>query len=354
MMPSTPTASAQQSRHPGADGSQVCRTLSELHVAIPEIAANMSHVAVDLAPPTVESLGKEVARKNAGQPPREWEPITPAEADILRQVRAWLGAERFRAVHRDMLVQFLRGYHYRVDWAAASFAYLDAALRERAASNVDDFVVTCLGGIDPARLELVDSISPAGPIGHDAEGHIVAIERFCATSAKEFLAAFSDEEFMRLMVARRECVRAVCTANSIRRDRRTYRVVTVVDLRGLGMGHADGKFRARFRRLNDFFAWHYPESAEKILFINAPRVFSMVWAVIKPFLHPVTQARCRCRRHEGACGGLPPASAPFGRTPSLPDRRARPRRRRSAWSARAARRSRRCSTRWASRSTRGR
>jgi hypothetical protein len=39
--------------------------------------------------------------------------------------------------------------------------------------------------------------------------------------------------------------------------------------------------------------FYYPESLYRMFIINAPFVFRAVWAMVKPWLHPITKERVR-------------------------------------------------------------
>jgi hypothetical protein len=40
----------------------------------------------------------------------------------------------------------------------------------------------------------------------------------------------------------------------------------------------------------------YPESMHKMYVVNAPWVFKAIWAVVRPWLHPITQSKIHVRR----------------------------------------------------------
>ena len=42
---------------------------------------------------------------------------------------------------------------------------------------------------------------------------------------------------------------------------------------------------------NDVFAWNYPESVFKIIIINAPFSFQVMWKVVRPWIHPITRSK---------------------------------------------------------------
>jgi hypothetical protein len=133
---------------------------------------------------------------------------------------------------------------------------------------------------------------PAGIIGQDESGRLVTLDLLCATPSATSLAAFTDEEYLRHMVARREACRALCAASAERLGRRLYKVIAVIDVAGMSLAHlADHKWHARMKRANDLFAWNYPDSIVQLVVINAPRTFSALWAVASLFLHTLTAAK---------------------------------------------------------------
>ena len=37
--------------------------------------------------------------------------------------------------------------------------------------------------------------------------------------------------------------------------------------------------------------YYYPESLSKLIIVNAPWVFRMLWAIVSPWIHPLTRER---------------------------------------------------------------
>jgi len=243
--------------------------------------------------PTAGMLGEDVVTPG-WKAVDEWAPYNASELATIAKLRGWLGPARFAALPQDTLACFVRGYAYRPDASAASFVYLDRMLkwRESYGQNI------VLGGPDGfaqftgARRAQFDAALPAGYMGRDALGHPVVLDRFCNIPVKQFLNEWTDDEFFLQMVARREGVRAAATANSHELGRRVYKIVSVVDLHGLGFAHlTDKAFHARMKAFNGLFSWHYPESTYKLVVINAPHIFSALWKIAKLFVHPVTAGK---------------------------------------------------------------
>jgi len=120
---------------------------------------------------------------------------------------------------------------------------------------------------------------------------MVLVEKLGQVSVRQLLRDFSEDDYIRQQVFSREAVRALCTANSIRRGRRLYKNVVVIDLEGLSREHVSRQFEQLMGRVNSLFANHYPETIFKVFVINAPLVFKLAWAIARRFLHPVTVSK---------------------------------------------------------------
>jgi hypothetical protein len=255
------------------------RTISKIHDHIKERAGKPSTPATaaggssDAAGsrPTVEGLAPEVI-KASYRVRDEWEPLQKDELEVVRSIKGWLGSE-FGDLPVDLLVSFVRGYAYHPEWARASFAYLERGLRWRK-EVAADYLAIRPERMPPRRAEY-EALVQAGPIGFDADGHPVILDRFGACQPAKLLAAFDQQAFILQQAFSRECLRAYAEANCTRRKRRLYKTVQVVDLEGFGWAHTDKRMYAIMSACNEIFAWNYPESMHKIIIINAPMAFQV-------------------------------------------------------------------------------
>mgnify|MGYP001201448880 CR=1 FL=1 len=307
------------------------RTISKIHDHIKERAGLAAAKPSTPAPaagkassdaagsrPTVEGLAPEVI-KASYRVRDEWEPLQEDELKVVRSIKGWLGPE-FGELPVDLLVSFVRGYAYHPEWARASFAYLERGLLWRKEVAAD--LLAIRPERMPAKRAEFESLVQAGPIGFDADGHPVILDRFGACQPAKLLAAFDQESFILQQAFSRECLRAYAQANCTRRKRRLYKTVQVVDLQGFGWGHTDKRMYALMSACNEIFAWNYPESMHKIIvinapmafqasrskytattysskclvstwtkYINAPMAFQVMWKVVKPWIHPITRSK---------------------------------------------------------------
>lgn len=79
--------------------------------------------------------------------------------------------------------------------------------------------------------------------------------------------------------------------SSAKEGARRYKHIVIIDGGGIGMSMLSGKKRTIMKKIFAVGADFYPESIWKIYVVNAPMMFRAVWAVVKPWLHPITVAK---------------------------------------------------------------
>ena len=255
--------------------------------------------------PTVASLDPAGERPKTIPPSSlEWSPLTEEELGVMVRLQKWCRhpestGMRFEEIPFDLLVAFVRGYAYRPDWPNASFAYLNRAYAWRREERVDGpptlFMRT--GEEMPVRRALFESYCQVGPIGWDALGHPVVLQRMCETPPDVLFADFDEAAVFQHFTYNREAQRAYCIAASAKSGKRVYKCVMVIDMVGLSFAHMSKQMLAMLKGINSLFSYHYPETVHKIYVINAPFVFSTMYALFKPLLHPITVERLE------VCGG---------------------------------------------------
>eukprot|EP00049_Salpingoeca_infusionum_P014971 m.287009 g.287009 ORF g.287009 m.287009 type:complete len:331 (-) comp15786_c2_seq1:1396-2388(-) len=70
-----------------------------------------------------------------------------------------------------------------------------------------------------------------------------------------------------------------------------YKYILIVDMKGVGLSIVGGKKRNILQKIFSVGADNFPESIWKIFVINTPFMFRGIWAMIKPWIHPITQAK---------------------------------------------------------------
>jgi len=77
------------------------------------------------------------------------------------------------------------------------------------------------------------------------------------------------------------------------------RVLTVLDVRGVGLKDARGKAMDFIRQASKFQAAHYPERSFQIWIINVPSWFGLIWKVIYRMLDEVTRSKVHIYSDDG-------------------------------------------------------
>jgi len=81
---------------------------------------------------------------------------------------------------------------------------------------------------------------------------------------------------------------AVCPGQN-----KLFKHIYVMDLSGLAFGHFSAGVRRVVKNVIVEMGNLYPESVHRMMFVNAPFAFRGIWALIQPWLHPVTKEKTK-------------------------------------------------------------
>ena len=130
----------------------------------------------------------------------------------------------------------------------------------------------------------------AGPVGWDAAGRAVVVERLGSIPARRFCERFTDSEVVRHSVYNREAAIALNRTLSHESGRLIHRITPVIDLKGFGFDHLSRDFLSRTRATITSLQHAYPEAVSGFYVINAPSVFTLIWSIVRPMLDEHTAA----------------------------------------------------------------
>jgi len=105
----------------------------------------------------------------------------------------------------------------------------------------------CAVTLPPPGQPEFEQIYQAGPVGHDAEGRAVVLERVGRIPAGVLCATYNEDSIVPHGVFVKEATRALCRDLSERAQRRLYKVVVVIDFKGVGTQHTSTEFLRLFR-----------------------------------------------------------------------------------------------------------
>lgn len=215
--------------------------------------------------------------------PPEAAPLTEEEQAVFDKVKGELGD---RPCGETQLIQFVRGYSYEEDWAGKVLEMITKTLDWRKEHDVDTICDRKLEKRDKFKTTWTTMVT-----GKDPVGHLIAVDRLGAIKPSELLVDFTVEELQMHHVQNQEFIAKMKEEASEKAGMRLYKMVSVLDLDGIGMAHTGSKFTGPARALMDIDQWFYPESMQKMYVVNAPWVFKMIWKVVRPWLHPITQEK---------------------------------------------------------------
>ena len=214
--------------------------------------------------------------------------IDGREWHVWHKLRSWLRHPSIDVSDDEFPVSawlpFVRGYGYASDEEV--FQNIWSSIQWKRKMRVNEATLD-LYKFSPRLLEY-EKMCPAGVIGHDPLNHPVFYEHISNVDSRTFMTAVTDEEFTNIMIARREVQRLYFAECSNKMRKRIYKMIMVIDVAGMDRGHLGSAFLHRFKSFNSSFSSNFPDSMLKIVIINAPLIFQVLWNVIKVFINPVT------------------------------------------------------------------
>lgn len=114
------------------------------------------------------------------------------------------------------------------------------------------------------------------------------------------LAAATLDQVVEAYVKQFELFRArIAPALSVLQQRQVTKYTSVMDLSGLRRQHFSSASRTLLRRTSTISEVHYPESMGRMVVVNAPPVFALAWALLRPLLNDSTRRAVSVHRDDG-------------------------------------------------------
>lgn len=197
-----------------------------------------------------------------------------------------LSAQQFEEVVSERrLLRFLRGMNFDIEVAVGMYRDM---LRWRKEAGVDD-----------VRMEIVNNKMEPSDFPHagriqryymsnmnycrDMHGRPLHIEQIGKTCVKKLLSSFSEEEWIRHHIYQMEYL--MLELDRISKEKgKLVRIVSIYDLQGLNKEHLHRGAIKLFKKTIKVTQNYYPEMMENCFFINSPKLFTMAWAMIKPWI----------------------------------------------------------------------
>eukprot|EP00746_Dinoflagellata_sp_MGD_P102294 gnl/MRDRNA2_/MRDRNA2_41810_c0_seq1.p1 gnl/MRDRNA2_/MRDRNA2_41810_c0~~gnl/MRDRNA2_/MRDRNA2_41810_c0_seq1.p1 ORF type:complete len:426 (-),score=71.81 gnl/MRDRNA2_/MRDRNA2_41810_c0_seq1:341-1618(-) len=221
--------------------------------------------------------------------------------DVTEYLKGHLGPEKFSqlqhfyeatcadfntgvidGVQPDMVtcLRYMVGEKWNMDQATKR---LRATIKHRKAFGAD-YLLT--NPPDAALLEHYSRARVCLSVGHDKEGKLLIYDRLGALFESGCVEAFSPEEWWLLYSMQFERWLQEMSWLSTKFKRPVWRYTIISDAAGTNMSVLNHMQLLKY--INDLSSDHYPEFINRVVVINAPSIFVIIWRVICTIMDPQT------------------------------------------------------------------
>lgn len=209
--------------------------------------------------------------------------LSTREQQVFDNVLMRLKETGLEHVDKVMLIQFVRGYSYDEKWEDKTFEMMSKALEWRQTYQIDSLTTKKLD-----KRAIFKNIWSTLITGKNPQGKLIVVDRIGKIDPNALMETFKIEEIQIHHAQTQELTNRMKGCSDSDRLRK---VISIIDLDGVGFGHLSANFRDPGRSLMDIDQWYYPEGLDKMYIVNAPFAFRAIWALVSPWLHPRTRAK---------------------------------------------------------------
>eukprot|EP00002_Diphylleia_rotans_P039758 TRINITY_DN929_c0_g1_i3.p1 TRINITY_DN929_c0_g1~~TRINITY_DN929_c0_g1_i3.p1 ORF type:complete len:360 (+),score=74.17 TRINITY_DN929_c0_g1_i3:74-1153(+) len=141
------------------------------------------------------------------------------------------------------------------------------------------------------EFDALRQLFPAAFISNDLQGSPVYVECLGRLDPKGLLKKFSRESLVQYHIYLHEKGRQLRREASARTGKTIETSIFISDVDGLGWQHF---YKPGLSVLQEFIhldEQNYPETMKRLYVIRTPKVFNMIWAIIKPWLDEITLSK---------------------------------------------------------------
>jgi hypothetical protein len=190
-----------------------------------------------------------------------------------------------RSADKVYLRRFLRARQHDIPRAKEMFL---AHLQWRHDNSID----TILDDFHFHERDAFLTLYPQGYHKTDRLGRPIYIQHLGHINMKALHGVTTEDRMVRYHIQEYErAIKYIFPACSMVAGREVTQTLAVMDVKGVGLRHLSGEVKRILGALTRIDQDNYPETLGKTLIINAPSVFKMVWAIVKPMLDARTQAK---------------------------------------------------------------
>ena len=148
-------------------------------------------------------------------------------------------------------------------------------------------------GLPSEGVAAVNACFPHWHSGYDREGRPVTYIEGARYDAAELFRLVPFEKAMRYHAWRTEAMLGAMYARAAGGGggEAAGSVTSVVNLRGMGMGHVTKEFMRLIKGIAEMDQPHYPERLGKMYIVGVSRIFYVVWRIVRPWIDARTASK---------------------------------------------------------------
>lgn len=224
--------------------------------------------------------------------------LSPANQAYLAELQQWVVADKIdlNELSRDildeslLLLRYLRANNFNIK---KTKKHMLTNIEWRRSQNIPELMTKTPEQILGCKLSDLMGALPHWHAGYDKTGRPVLFKQQGAFDMKliKSLCGGNFDRMFQYHLWEQELMSRMCYEQSLRTRTIIETVVVVLDVKGMGMSSISSDFRAMMNTIVKMDQDGYPETLGKILIVNAPSVFPMIWSMVKVMLDPITAAK---------------------------------------------------------------
>eukprot|EP00428_Durinskia_dybowskii_P077443 CAMPEP_0170354994 /NCGR_PEP_ID=MMETSP0117_2-20130122/409_1 /TAXON_ID=400756 /ORGANISM="Durinskia baltica, Strain CSIRO CS-38" /LENGTH=508 /DNA_ID=CAMNT_0010609009 /DNA_START=73 /DNA_END=1595 /DNA_ORIENTATION=+ len=226
--------------------------------------------------------------------------LTEPNRAVLNGIKAWVVADGINLNELCgsildeslLLLRYLRANNFN---DKKTKKHILKVIEWRKAQKVDELVKMTPESILGCKVSDLVEHFPHWHYGYDKTGRPLLIKQqgefeFKAIKA---LCGGNFEKVLKYHIWEQELISRVCYEQSLRTHKIIETIAVVLDVKGMTFSSLTSDFRALMSEMIKMDQEMYPETLGRIMIVNAPNVFPMIWGVMKPWFDPITAAKVK-------------------------------------------------------------
>lgn len=226
--------------------------------------------------------------------------LTEQNRTVLNEMKDWVRQDNINLNELSgcildeslLLLRYLRANNFDTKKAKK---HVLKVIEWRKSQKVDDILKQRPEQILGCNMADLLENFPHWHCGYDKTGRPLLVKQqgsFEMKAVKALCGGDLDRVF-RYHIWEQELISRVCYEQSLRTRTIIETITVVLDVKGMTLNSLSSDFRKIMSAMIKMDQDMYPETLGRILIVNAPSAFPMIWAIMKPWFDPITAAKVK-------------------------------------------------------------